>query len=1557
MIGRLFCLICALVIVPVWCSAQCGLQDSFYIPDQSSENFIIEVNGLAINDLAAPSQGVCGVTLHFEHDGVGDWVVLLTSPAGQQIRLVGPSGLFGQTNGSSWDVTFVPCTDMAAPDLGFLPTWQSDQAWGNFSTFGGSYYPNIGCLEDFNTGPVNGPWTLFIEDFNELDVGLLLSFSITFCDNSGSLTCLLCEARGGHLRHPEIIACENDDLLEFDPDVVFPLGQSDTDNYSYTYLTVSNDIIVQQEPSPDLRSNPPGLYTVCGLSYQKSDSTDLPMIGDTFSQFSDSLSSPSPPLCGELSDNCIRVEIIAIPDTVFIQDMICKGSSYRIADSVFTTSGLKTINTLSINGCDSVIVLDLEVIEPTGRLTGDSIFSCTDTIMDLFYDGEPLSALDFIQWSNVEGDFSASNTLRVQANKSGTYMVTVSKNGCVKTFTRRIINSVDIPVITARGTLLTCSQRQRRIRATSSINPATFVWRFQGSIFSTMQNPFVTQGGTYEVTVTDTAGCLNRATVMVTLDTTSSESVVIGGSLKCAVDSFQIDLRTRNGSSYLWSGPGGFTSTDQDPWVFVPGTYTVIVSLPNGCMDTVSTSVTNDVVPIDFNFTNDTIDCNSPSASLKIESSIAGTNFRWISPSDDTIFGANPSVAEAGFYTLTATTIDGCMRDTLIEVKIDTLTPVISIFGDLELTCDRQALNILAQAVPQDAVISWVYPDNRVVISDQINTRLGGIYQVIAERPNGCRTVKSITVSYAADLPNPMTLVDSFNCSTDTVSLRSTQNLNYSFEWTDLTTVLSSSYKVQVTDTGWYYLDVKDPTNCSAFYAYYVPIKLDHPTTTISGPDQITCIDSVIRLSPVNGTNVRSFLWTKDGQHFSADSSILVRSGGQYDVIVEFSSLCSDTLTKQILIDTLKPKISILPFDSLDCLVQILDLAVEADADYDYLWTLNDNPLVSDSVIAVSTPGSYVLTTASKTNDCVRMDTLILKQDTIKPIIDIKGSEINCATGKTEISVSSDIPNVDIEWIGPGGFTADIANPLVNDTGIYRVIVTAGTGCFSTDTTYLRGNFAAPGVEGLGGSLSCKDSSTVIVANSNTPGTQMSWFGIGGFVEHDSIATVRDTGLYVVVATGVNGCTSKDTVYVDDDPEYPEGRLDLEVWTCRSASVKATASSDVVTDSFKWTLPNGQTLSGANVQIPVLDSVYLEIEGLNGCITRIDTVIPTDTITPNGYISTNDIYICEHTEVRLDAHFLDTMSTYDYLWSTTDGEILNNEDKQQVTVNALGEYFMELTNQRNGCKDTSSYILSESESTFRSADIAIQDYNCLTNYNGSISIDGITGGFGNVTVSIDQEPYVGQRFYEHLLPGSYTISLRDSFGCVLDTIVEVLDREDYQFFIPTDTLIILGDVLTIEPVLSEFIDRDDMTIQWQPSDDIQCDDCLDLSVRPLNNKTYCLTIRNSTGCTVTQCIEVKVEPLNHVMIPQAFTPNGDQNNDRLVIGFSPDLESIESFKIFDRWGNLVFQKSNVTASEMVGWDGRFNGSVLSPQVLVYHLRYKLINGTVYNQVGDITILR
>ena len=83
----------------------------------------------------------------------------------------------------------------------------------------------------------------------------------------------------------------------------------------------------------------------------------------------------------------------------------------------------------------------------------------------------------------------------------------------------------------------------------------------------------------------------------------------------------------------------------------------------------------------------------------------------------------------------------------------------------------------------------------------------------------------------------------------------------------------------------------------------------------------------------------------------------------------------------------------------------------------------------------------------------------------------------------------------------------------------------------------------------------------------------------------------------------------------------------------------------------------------------------------------------------------------------------------------------------------------------------------------------------------------------------------------------------------------------------------------------------------------------------------------------------------------AFSPNGDGVNDILRVRGLNLLEL--ELKIFDRWGELVFE----TTDQSIGWDGTFKGKEVDPDVYVYHLRVICFDEQENLIKGNITLIR
>jgi gliding motility-associated-like protein len=118
-----------------------------------------------------------------------------------------------------------------------------------------------------------------------------------------------------------------------------------------------------------------------------------------------------------------------------------------------------------------------------------------------------------------------------------------------------------------------------------------------------------------------------------------------------------------------------------------------------------------------------------------------------------------------------------------------------------------------------------------------------------------------------------------------------------------------------------------------------------------------------------------------------------------------------------------------------------------------------------------------------------------------------------------------------------------------------------------------------------------------------------------------------------------------------------------------------------------------------------------------------------------------------------------------------------------------------------------------------------------------------------------------------------------------------------------------------------------------------------------------LNAQSAKSCTneISKTIEVKND--FNVFIPSSFTPNFDGLNDTFIPVFSSyglDPKSFE-MEIFDRWGHSLFRSKDVNK----GWDGSVQnkGEQLKEEVYVYKIKYKDVEGNLYNKMGHVTLLK
>lgn len=119
--------------------------------------------------------------------------------------------------------------------------------------------------------------------------------------------------------------------------------------------------------------------------------------------------------------------------------------------------------------------------------------------------------------------------------------------------------------------------------------------------------------------------------------------------------------------------------------------------------------------------------------------------------------------------------------------------------------------------------------------------------------------------------------------------------------------------------------------------------------------------------------------------------------------------------------------------------------------------------------------------------------------------------------------------------------------------------------------------------------------------------------------------------------------------------------------------------------------------------------------------------------------------------------------------------------------------------------------------------------------------------------------------------------------------------------------------------------------------------------------TVRLIVTNQFGCTDTseRLALLYVAAEGRVLVPNAFTPNGDGNNDNFKPVLTGVTDSAYKFQVFDRWGIKIFETTNPDDA----WDGTYMNKPAILDAYIWLINGRFVDGTVFEEKGNVTLLR
>jgi gliding motility-associated-like protein len=203
---------------------------------------------------------------------------------------------------------------------------------------------------------------------------------------------------------------------------------------------------------------------------------------------------------------------------------------------------------------------------------------------------------------------------------------------------------------------------------------------------------------------------------------------------------------------------------------------------------------------------------------------------------------------------------------------------------------------------------------------------------------------------------------------------------------------------------------------------------------------------------------------------------------------------------------------------------------------------------------------------------------------------------------------------------------------------------------------------------------------------------------------------------------------------------------------------------------------------------------------------------------------------------------------------------------------------------------------------------------------------------------------------------TYTVVGYDNYNCFTDTAYStVLVHPNPVINLGPDLVLSSG---TTQALTYTLQNGPIATWLWTPPTLLSSTKCPTPIATIKSDVAYSVYVTNIYGCKGEDNIIIKAFCQNtQVFIPNAFTPDGDGVNDVLMIQ-AKGITKIKSFRIFNRWGELLFEKLNFAPNDPAySWDGKIRGQVGPPDVFVYTAEVLCENGVVFMYKGNVSILK
>jgi gliding motility-associated-like protein len=602
-----------------------------------------------------------------------------------------------------------------------------------------------------------------------------------------------------------------------------------------------------------------------------------------------------------------------------------------------------------------------------------------------------------------------------------------------------------------------------------------------------------------------------------------------------------------------------------------------------------------------------------------------------------------------------------------------------------------------------------------------------------------------------------------------------------------------------------------------------------------------------------------------------------------------------------------------------------------------YTW----NDLTQESTFTAYGPGTYWVV-ALDSCGLTYTDSVIVSVDPAT-VMNL-GPDILLCAPETEVTLSTTPGFSNYAWF-PSTFLScdDCPSPVVqNPTGPieYVVVGTNSAGCYSVDTILV-----TPADTSLALlEVSVCDNQTFSFDGQDLAVGTVTPFVYSGTNGCDStiVVTVNSAGTSYDLVVDTFACSGSSVVF--DGTVIDAGSNEVftyqtyqgcdSVITVNVAELPVFATTDTIiicAGDSAFIFNDFQSTSGDYSQL------YTAVNGCDSVHTITLDVLSPLVVTPNLEPSC----LLQNTG-SIELAVVGSLPPYSYLWS-------NGSISEELLDIPGGSYSVTVTDAL-GCQsilDLPLQSLPEPELSWQ-----LREPTCFGDEDGAIVINPITP---NLQFSLSGGAFQADPNLGPIGAGVYDLVIQDENGCTFSASITLGQPDPIFVNLPGDTIISFGNTLLVP---AQVAPGADLNYLWTPADVLDCVTCPAVNVTPLVSTLLSVNVTDANGCTAADVMEIRIDPTRPVYVPNAFTPNFDGVNDYFIPYAGNGVRSVVSMLVFDRWGELVFEGSNLQpGDDLSGWDGTFRGKPAASGHYVYLIELEYIDGQTRILKGGIHLIR